>query len=197
MSVPTARELVEFIAAHEPLQETRRHFGLTADEVRARLIALAPLSVSPKKPKQASMSFASPERLLLFCDGASRGNPGTAGAGAVLKDASGKVVARLGKLLGEATNNVAEYEGLLLGLRHARKLGAKEIEIAADSQLLVRQIEGKYKVKNPALRVLHQTAMKLLGEFDHWSVRHVYREQNTEADEMSNRAIDEKMVAEF
>jgi ribonuclease HI len=132
-------------------------------------------------------------KLLLFCDGASRGNPGVAGAGAVLKDESGAEVALLGKYLGHATNNVAEYEGLLLGLRKALEIGAKEIDVAADSELLVRQIKGEYKVKNAVLKTLHASAKLLLAKFDRWTIRHVYREANTEADEMSNRAIDEKM----
>ena len=147
----------------------------------------------PRPVKRDTHQPVSIHRMQLFCDGASRGNPGTAGAGAVLKDASGKLLERLGKYLGHATNNVAEYHGLLLGLRRARDLGAEEIDIAADSELLVKQIKGEYKVRNPGLRELHQAAKVLLGEFRAWSIRHVYREDNTEADEMSNRAIDEKM----
>jgi ribonuclease HI len=132
-------------------------------------------------------------KIELFCDGASRGNPGPAGAGAVLKDASGEVIAELGKFLGETTNNVAEYQGLIIGLRKAKELGASEVAITADSELLVKQIQGSYRVKNPALKRLHREATGLLREFDRWTIRHVYREENSDADLMSNRAIDEKM----
>ncbi|MFL5414557.1 MAG: ribonuclease HI family protein [Myxococcales bacterium] len=129
----------------------------------------------------------------MFSDGAARGNPGPAGAGAVVLDSKGKVLARVGKFLGKQTNNVAEYEGVLLGLARAKELGATEIEVRADSLLLIRQLEGEYQVKNAALKLLHARAKALLRQFDHYDLRHVPREENTLADEMSNRAIDERM----
>lgn len=132
-------------------------------------------------------------RLTVFSDGASRGNPGPAGAGAVLLDPAGRTVERLGRFLGRATNNVAEYEGVLLGLRRARELGARAVDVRADSELLIRQLQGRYKVKNAALQELHAQAARLLGEFDEVTLTHVRRELNAAADEMSNRAIDEKL----
>jgi ribonuclease HI len=129
----------------------------------------------------------------IFSDGAARGNPGPAGAGAVVLDAKGRVLARVGKFLGKQTNNVAEYEGVLLGLARAKDLGATEVEVRADSLLLIRQLEGEYQVKNAALKVLHAKAKGLLRSFQHYDLRHVPREENTLADEMSNRAIDERM----
>ncbi len=184
----TPRELLDFIAEHETLEATRDHFHLTGEELRQALRAITAAHADGAREGKAPL-----RRLKVYCDGASRGNPGLAGAGSVLVDEKGHVVDRVGKFLGRATNNFAEYQGLLLGLRRARQLGAGEVEIVADSELLVRQLKGVYKVRNPTLRELHDEANTLLAEFDRWTVRHVYREQNTEADEMSNRAIDEKM----
>jgi ribonuclease HI len=102
-------------------------------------------------------------------------------------------VERLGKFLGVQTNNVAEYEGLLLGLRHARALGVTSLEVLADSELMVRQLNGEYRVKAPGLLPLFEQARALMREFPSVSARHVRREENKDADEMSNRAIDERM----
>lgn len=133
------------------------------------------------------------KKLLVYSDGAARGNPGPAGAGAVLTRVDGTVVSKAGKFLGEATNNVAEYSALLLGLEVARRVGADEVEVVADSELLVRQLNGQYKVKSAGLKPLFAQARQLLAGFDQWTARHVPREQNKLADEMSNRAIDEKL----
>ena len=129
----------------------------------------------------------------MFTDGAARGNPGPAGAGAVILDEEGRVLARLGRFLGTQTNNVAEYQGLLLGLRRARQMGAREVEVRADSQLLIRQLQGKYAVKNEVLKRLHEEALALLQSFESYELVHIPREQNALADEMSNRAIDEQL----
>lgn len=131
--------------------------------------------------------------LRVYSDGAARGNPGPAGAGAVLTKADGTVVAKCGKFLGNQTNNVAEYTALLIGIETALRLGAEELELVADSELLVRQLTGQYRVKNAGLKPLHAKALQLLGTISRWTVRHVPREQNALADEMSNRAIDEKL----
>lgn len=132
-------------------------------------------------------------RLKIFSDGAARGNPGPAGAGAVILSPDGATVARLGRYLGEATNNCAEYNGLLLGLRRALELGATEVEVYADSQLVIRQLAGQYRVRNEALRPLFDEALWLLKRFRKHSLHHIPRERNGAADEMSNRAIDERL----
>ena len=130
------------------------------------------------------------EEWLLRVDGAARGNPGEAGCGAAIFAADGKVVKELSRYLGRATNNVAEYEALLMGLEALLQVGAKKIRVQSDSQLLVRQLSGEYRVKDEKLRVLFTKAMKLLGQFDSYRIVHVYREANTVADRLANQGID-------
>jgi ribonuclease HI len=123
-------------------------------------------------------------------DGGARGNPGPAAVAAVVQ-AGDEVVAEDAEFIGEATNNVSEYRALLLGLSLARSLGAREVEVVNDSELVARQIGGQYKVKNPGLRPLWQEAMDALRSFDRWSVKNVPRAQNARADELVNRALDQ------
>jgi ribonuclease HI len=133
------------------------------------------------------------KRTRLYSDGAARGNPGPAGAGAVIINPDGHIVAKVGKFLGDATNNVAEYMGLILGLKRARAMGIKELEVLSDSELLVKQLAGDYAVKAEHLRPLHDEAQALLKGFAWTQVRHIPREENSQADLMSNRAIDERL----
>jgi ribonuclease HI len=134
-----------------------------------------------------------PPRTRLYSDGAARGNPGPAGAGAVIVSPNGHVVAKIGKFLGESTNNVAEYTGLILGLKRARAMGIKELDVFSDSELLVKQLAGDYSVKADHLKPLHDEAQALLRAFPEVHVAHIPREENVAADEMSNRAIDERL----
>jgi ribonuclease HI len=134
-----------------------------------------------------------PPRVRLFTDGAARGNPGPAGAGAVIVNPAGHIMAKLGKFLGESTNNVAEYTGLILGLRRAKAMGIKELDVFSDSELLVKQLAGDYAVKADHLKPLHDEARSLLAAFADVHVAHIPREENEAADEMSNRAIDERL----
>jgi ribonuclease HI len=127
---------------------------------------------------------------VLHADGAARGNPGPAGAGALILDSSGAVVARLRRALGRATNNVAEYEALIMGLEEARRLGISELVVRVDSELVVRQLDGKYRIKHPGIAPLAQRATRLLSEFDSVRVEHVPRALNAEADKLANEAID-------
>ena len=128
----------------------------------------------------------------LFTDGASRGNPGEAGAGIVLYDSGNQELAARSRYLGQCTNNAAEYEALLLGLKTAAELGCTQLAVYMDSQLIVRQIAGRYKVKNAGLKPLFDQAAGLLQKFDNWTIDHVPRAQNKRADELANRGIDEK-----
>lgn len=123
-------------------------------------------------------------------DGGARGNPGPAAIGAVVTDADGQELAAEGAYIGETTNNVAEYRGLLLGLELARGLGANEVEVINDSELVARQVGGQYKVKHAGLRPLFIEAMSALRGFDSWSVRNVPRAQNARADALVNEALD-------
>jgi ribonuclease HI len=129
-------------------------------------------------------------KLLLFCDGASRGNPGPAGAGAALYDEHGAEVAAIYKFLGQATNNEAEYTGAIIGLERAIALGARRVALRADSQLMVRQLLGLYRVKAAHLRPLHERVIGLLSKLEGWEAEHVPREQNGRADALANEAID-------
>jgi ribonuclease HI len=127
----------------------------------------------------------------LYADGAARGNPGPAGAGAVLLGDDGAVLAEATKFLGVATNNVAEYTGLIIGLEAAKRLGVDELDVRMDSLLVVQQMRGLWRIKHPGLRPLALRAGALLAEFPRRTVAHVPREQNGLADALSNRAIDE------
>jgi ribonuclease HI len=131
-----------------------------------------------------------PERVVVHVDGGARGNPGPAAIAAVVATLDGEVIERSGELIGEATNNVAEYRAMLLGIERARALGAREVELVGDSELIVRQLRGEYKVKDRNLAELHGRARAALAELEGWSVRNVPREQNAEADTIVNETLD-------
>ena len=128
--------------------------------------------------------------LVLHVDGGARGNPGPAAIGVVISDADGQVVEELAETIGVATNNVAEYRALLRGLERAAALGAGEVRIVNDSELVARQLTGAYKVKHPAMRPLYEQATAALAAFARWQIRSVPRAQNAHADELVNRALD-------
>jgi ribonuclease HI len=189
-------QLLLALAEHGSLDAACAALGIEKEDARRLLRAaakqLAAADAEPK-PTVRATSPGHVRRVRVFSDGAARGNPGPAGAGAIVLDEQGHVLAKLGRFLGKQTNNVAEYEGLLLGLRKARALGVREVEVRADSQLLIRQLEGSYAVKNEVLRRLHAEALALLRAFDKYELVHVPREENALADEMSNRAINERL----
>jgi ribonuclease HI len=130
-------------------------------------------------------------RVTVNVDGGARGNPGPAAIGAIVRDGDGEVLAEEGRPIGRATNNVAEYRALLLGIERARDLGAEEIELVGDSELVVKQVRGDYRVKDPGLKPLHADVKAALEPFQAWSIRHVRREQNAEADRLVNAVLDE------
>ncbi|MGH2784265.1 MAG: reverse transcriptase-like protein [Actinomycetota bacterium] len=129
-------------------------------------------------------------KVVAFCDGGARGNPGPAGIGVSIKDARGKVVAEISEAIGHATNNVAEYTAVKRALERAAELGANEAEIVSDSKLLVEQLNGRYRVKNPTLQRLHAEVRATARGIPSVSYRHVRRERNRRADELVNVAID-------
>ena len=131
----------------------------------------------------------------MHVDGGARGNPGPAAAACVISTPDGEVLDEHAELLGRATNNVAEYRALLLGLRRARELGASEVQVIGDSELIAKQVRGLYKVKHEAMRPLHREAMVALAAFERWSIRTVPREQNARADALVNAALDRARTA--
>jgi ribonuclease HI len=131
--------------------------------------------------------------LTAYTDGGARGNPGPAGYGVVIKDESGRKVAALSEYLGHQTNNFAEYQGLIAALEYALEHGPKALKITSDSELLVRQIKGIYKVKNPTLKDLHARAKELIAQLDWFAIGHALREHNQEADRLANAAMDKGM----
>jgi ribonuclease HI len=129
-------------------------------------------------------------KLTVNVDGGARGNPGPAAIGAIIRDGEGEVLEERGERIGHATNNVAEYRALLLGIELAAAHGASELELVGDSELIVRQVEGRYKVKDATMRELHGQVKAALRPFESWSIRHVRREQNADADRLVNAALD-------
>jgi ribonuclease HI len=129
-------------------------------------------------------------KLVLHVDGGARGNPGPAAIGVVVSGADGEVLDEIAEPIGVATNNVAEYRAVLRGVQRARQLGARELELVGDSELIARQLMGVYKVKHPTMRELHTRALAALREFDRWSIRTVPRDQNAGADALVNQALD-------
>lgn len=132
------------------------------------------------------------ETITIQFDGGSRGNPGPAGIGVVLRAEDGTPLVTLGRFIGRATNNVAEYRALITGLEKALELGAKRINIRGDSELIIRQMLGQYRVKNPDLKELYDEAQALYRQFEHARIEHNYREKNTLADKLANLAMDRK-----
>ena len=197
-STPSDRELLRSVYRRLDLN------GLLADhpqvsraqvkEFFRRLAALLPPET--ERPAAVAQDEALSRReypaskVILHIDGGSRGNPGPAGCGAVLLDTAGRVLAEESRFIGRATSNEAEYHALLLGLQAAHRRGASEVTVRADSQLLVRQINGAYKVKSPKLMPLFQAAREALQAFDAWRAEHVPREMNAHADSLANRAMD-------
>jgi ribonuclease HI len=133
-------------------------------------------------------------KLVVHVDGGSRGNPGPAAAAAVLSTPDGGVVDEAARTLGSTTNNVAEYRGLLLGLERAAALGATEVDVINDSELIAHQVTGRYKVKHPDMKPLHAEALRALGGFERWSIRPVPRAQNADADALVNQALDGELA---
>jgi ribonuclease HI len=134
--------------------------------------------------------------LIVSCDGAARGNPGPAGAGSQITTPDGEVVAEIAEGLGETTNNVAEYTAVILGLEQAQELGATEVLLRSDSQLLINQINGVYRVRTPHLQPLHRRVRKLAAGFGSIRFEHVPRERNTEADRLANIGVDRWLASQ-
>jgi ribonuclease HI len=129
-------------------------------------------------------------KLTVHVDGGARGNPGPAAIGAVIRDESGEILLEAGEKIGIATNNVAEYKALLLGIARAKELGAERLELIGDSELIVKQVRGEYRVKDQGLKPLHAEVRAALEPLEEWSIKHVRREHNVDADRLVNATLD-------
>ena len=129
------------------------------------------------------------KRVIIFTDGASQGNPGLAAIGATIKDEQGRLITAISQRIGRATNNQAEYRAIIVALENAIKLGASQVDMRSDSELVVRQINGQYRVKNDALKPLYQKVKHLQSQLKGFTITHIPRQQNTEADSLANMAL--------
>jgi ribonuclease HI len=201
--------ILETLAEKLPDHILEEYFkGISPTLVRRVLSETAKLLAPPQEQKSIKRSQASlwpgdrektwsgklaGQSLLLFTDGASRGNPGQAGAGIAILDEQGSELVGTSLYLGKCTNNEAEYRALLFGLDTCAEFGRGRLKIHLDSELIVKQIRGEYKVKHPNLKQLHQKVMQKLKDFSGFSITHVRREKNSRADELANKAIDEHL----
>jgi ribonuclease HI len=175
------------------LKKTIERLGMTDSEARDLIASLQlklKLELKPKLKLSEQKRAAKAPFFSVYVDGASRGNPGRAGAGAVIKDADGKVIKRMKKGLGITTNNMAEYRALIMGLEEAKRLGLDRVKVFADSELVVKQIKGEYRVKNETLRPLYSEALDLADGFEGFNISYITRDKNAEADRLANMAID-------
>jgi ribonuclease HI len=150
-----------------------------------------PLQAQSKNLFAKHGKSAPASHLVAYVDGGARGNPGPAGYGVVIEDQAGRRVATLNKYLGHQTNNYAEYSALIAALEYAVEHGPRALKVISDSELLVRQMRGVYKVKHPALREFYRRAQELIGQLDWFDIQHVLRTKNREADRLANAAMDE------
>ena len=151
------------------------------------------MKYSGKRFLEAAPSKKRFPEYFIQADGASRGNPGEAGIGAVIADARGRTIKELKYFLGMATNNVAEYRAVILALQKALDLGAGSVTLQLDSELVVRQLRGEYKVREAHLKLLHREALDIFCQFSEYHIHHVPREENRRADQLANEAIEQKI----
>ncbi|MEJ2033665.1 MAG: ribonuclease HI family protein [Deltaproteobacteria bacterium] len=182
------RDAAQLVARHDRRTEATRRQTPDRRQLPDRRQATFALETKTEEPRPPGF------RITLYTDGAARGTPGAAGAGILLLDDRGQEIAARGIYLGECTNNVAEYRALILGLQEARRHGAEELSIYLDSELIVKQMLGSYRVKDPKLKPLHTEAIALLEGFRFYQIVHVPRGENQRADQLANQGIDERMA---
>ena len=195
MAKLTDRQIAQLIRKHLDADRLlAEHPELTRAELAAFWVRHALNDLAPRPAERTKDLFAAPapgeKALVARCDGASRGNPGPAAIGVLILEPNGTPVRRIGARIGETTNNVAEYRAVIRGVEEALRLGATRLALLLDSELLVFQLRGIYKVKAPHLRQYHERALELLGQLGCWEVRHVPREENAAADALANEALD-------
>lgn len=194
------RAVLESLAASLDAAEVLGRFpGLSREDLRRMVrdaAGLLPRAARPARAAHAAAPAAAggewPTEVTVFIDGGSRGNPGEAGAGVVFQDRSGGTLEHIARYLGRATNNTAEYQALLIALARAREAGVKHLRVFSDSELLVNQVNGRYRTKVPHLQQFLQEAIRLMREIGRVDVMHVRREMNTEADALANEAMDHR-----
>ncbi len=196
MSGDDSRNVLAALAERLSVKKLLEDFpGLTPEKLK-QILLQASCNAPSEPDKQTSRQLDLEEPVIINIDGASRGNPGEAGAGALLQDSSGHTV-ELKKYLGQTTNNVAEYEALVVALEEARRLGAGEVEVRSDSELLIHQMNGVYRVKSEQLKPLYEKAGSLASGFGKIKFVHVRREANREADRLANLAIENRDSAKL
>ena len=151
---------------------------------------MSPQSQNPAESGHLAFRAPAFDGIIAYCDGGSRGNPGPAGFGVYIQDSAGSVLAELSQYLGARTNNVAEYSALLAALEFAIAHGHKSLRIISDSELMVKQMKGQYRVNSPELRPLYEEARRRIPQLDHFQIQHVLREKNRHADRLANLAMD-------
>lgn len=181
---------LEYLAETLDIAKTIEKLDITAEDARVILKGLVSKRGKAGDTPAGARRGAAEAVHRLYVDGASRGNPGMAGAGAVIKGPDGAVLRRLRKYLDITTNNMAEYHALIIALEAAHSMRIRRIRVFADSELMVKQINGQYRVKSADLRPLYEKAVKLLKGFEEAKIEHVYREDNSDADALANEAID-------
>lgn len=192
-SPPSDESVLRHLAQTLSVTKTLKRFpSLTAKDLQQIFLHSAERSGKNQKSPATRPSLKEFPELFIHADGASRGNPGEAGAGAVISDSRGRTLKELKCFLGMASNNTAEYQALILALEKALELGARSITVFLDSELVVRQIRGEYRVREPHLKTLHQKAQEILNHFSQYSILSIPREENRRADQLANEAIDQK-----
>ncbi|MFH2013144.1 MAG: ribonuclease HI family protein [Pseudomonadota bacterium] len=182
-------EILNHLALHMSFIKTIEKFPMVSKEDIQEILYQSADFFRNKPVNQASSNS---HVFFVYTDGASRGNPGEAGAGAVILNKEENLIGEFKKYLGNSTNNAAEYQALILGLREVLKLKGTRVQIFSDSELMVKQLNGAYKVKNEGLIVLHNEVNDLLKKFAWYDIKHIEREKNRHADRLANEAIDER-----
>ena len=182
-------EILNHLARHLSFIKTINEFPMVSTEDIQEILNQSAEFYRSESESLDSLNLCD---FFLYTDGACRGNPGEAGAGIVILDEEGNTIRELKKYLGEKTNNAAEYQALIIGIKEVLKLGGNRVHIFSDSELMVNQLNGAYRVKNKGLMVLYNEADRLLKEFVGYDIKHINRNKNCQADKLANEAIDEK-----
>jgi ribonuclease HI len=193
-SPPSEESVLRHLSQTLSVSKTLKRFpSLKAKDLQKMLLRSAQQAEGKKDLVEIPPGRKGLPEFTIQADGASRGNPGEAGVGAVISDARGRTVKELKRFLGMATNNVAEYRAVILALEKALDFGAGSVTVYLDSELVVRQLRGEYRVREAHLKTLHRQALEILNRFSKYNIHHVPREENRRADQLANEAIDQKI----